>query len=76
MMKNKHDEIQKDVVNVCRSMYYYMRENFAAVTMVDLVGKASGGSGRRKSSRKGLNKTNQQQKTKSKKSQKQKNIIH
>ena len=71
MMPNKHDETQKEVTGVCRNQFYYMRDNFTAVSMVELVGKASDVSGgRRKSSRKGLNKTNQQQKTKSKKSQK------
>jgi hypothetical protein len=74
MMPNKYDETQKEVTGVCRNQFYYMRDNFTGVSMVELVGKASGVSGvsggRRKTSRKGLNKTNQQQKTKSKKSQK------
>jgi hypothetical protein len=57
MMTNKYDETLKEVAYVCRYMHYYMKENFTAVSMVDLVGKASGVSGgRMKSSRKGLNK--------------------
>ena len=49
MMPNKHDETQKEVTGVCRNQFYYMRDNFTRVSMVELVGKASGVSGGNKS---------------------------
>lgn len=49
MMPNNYDETQKEVIGVCRNQFYYMRESFTAVSMVELVGKASGVSGGNKS---------------------------